>query len=461
MQKKRVIPLIAAAMLATLAAGCSNSNNGGNAASPATSGSASSPSSASASTPAGAASDNAGKTLTIMMSSGDYGPDTLKTTMQAAADQLGVKIKYDIFPDDQMLNIVNTKLATGNAGDIIIHNFGMTDVSAKDLAPLQGDWVDKITDTTKPLTVNDKGEVLKAPLGGESNMGLLYNKKVLQDAGVTLPIKNYDDFIAAAEKIKAKGVTPVYISNKEVWTAQILLLTTMTAPLVNDESFVDKKIANEAKPSDNPKLAKLFDNVLSLKEKKLINDDYMSATDAMAQEALVNGKAAFYAQMSSTYAALSQNYPDKVGDIGMTYTPLWDDEKDGYVLYGQSSTYMSVSAASENLDLAKQFVSAVLSQPVLTKYYELSPGSAPYKDLGYDLKMSPFNEEMNGYAESLPRLADFTAQRFGGAPKLDPFYGRFNEQIQGLFAGKPVKDTLDAWYKAYADDAKARRLAGF
>jgi raffinose/stachyose/melibiose transport system substrate-binding protein len=441
-----------------LASGCSNNNNQGN-------GSAANATEAQAgSTPAESsepAADNSGKTLTIMMSSGDYGPETLKTTMQKAADTLGVQIKYDIFPDDQMLNVVNTKLATGNASDILIHNFGLTDVSAKDLAPLEGEWVDKITDTSKPLTVNENGDVLKAPLGGESNMGLLYNKEVLAKAGVTLPIKNYSEFIAACEKIKALGITPVYLSNKEVWTAQILLLTSMTGPLVEEEGFVDKLITNQAKPSDNPKLVKLFENALSLKDKGLINTDFMSATDAMAQEALVNGKAAFYAQMSSTYASLSQTYPDKIANIGMTYTPLWDDEADGYVLFGQSSTYMSVSAASKNLDLAKQFINTVLSEPVLTTYYDLSPGSAPYKDLGYDLKMSPFNEEMNTYAANMKKLADFTGQRFDGKPKLDPFYGRFNEQIQGMFSGKSVKDTLEGWYNAYAEDAKARRLTGF
>jgi raffinose/stachyose/melibiose transport system substrate-binding protein len=458
MKRKIWFPIITAVLLLTMiiTSGCSNTNQ---AASEGTEGST--PASSCPANGESETADNSGKTLTIMMSSGDYGPETFKTTMQKAADVLGVQIKYDVFPDDQMLNVVNTKLATGNASDIIIHNFGLTDVSANDLAPLTGSWVDKITETTKPLTVNDKGDVLKAPLGGESNMGLLYNKEVLAKAGVTLPIKNYSEFIAACEKVKALGITPVYISNKEVWTAQILLLTTMTAPLVEEPGFVNKLITNQAKPSDNAKLVKLFENVISLKDKDLINKDFMSATDAMAQEALVNGKAAFYAQMSSTYASLSQTYPDKIANIGMTFTPLWDEEADGYVLFGQSSTYMSVSAGSKNLDLAKQFIDTVLSEPVLTTYYELSPGSAPYTDLGFDLKMSPFNEEMNKYAENMKKLADFTGQRVDGKAKLDPFYGRFNEQIQALFAGKPVKDVLSGWYDAYAEDAKARRLEGF
>jgi len=85
--------------------------------------------------------------LTVMMSSGDYGPDTIKVALGKAAEILGVELVFDVYPDDQMLNVVNTKLATGNAGDLIVHNFGLTDVSAKDLAPLSGEWPAAITTT--------------------------------------------------------------------------------------------------------------------------------------------------------------------------------------------------------------------------------------------------------------------------------------------------------------------------
>ncbi len=400
-------------------------------------------------------------TLRIMMSSGDAGPGNIKKALDKAAELMGITLEYDVIPDDQMLNVVNTRLITENAADLIVHNFGLTDVSAKDLEPLEGDWVEKVTMTTKPLTVDEAGNVLKAPLGGESNMGLLYNKKVLEASGVTLPIANYDEFIVACEKIKAAGYTPVYLSNKEVWTAQILLLTTMTSVFADNQELIDGIVTNQIKPTEVPELVDLWENALSLKDLGLINEDYMSATNDMAFEALANGETAFYAMLDSAYGTLQEFYPESVDDIGMMYTPLWDDVDEGYVLFGTATNYLSVVKNSDNSEVAKEFVNMMLSKEPLQLYYELVPGAVPYTDLGFELNMSPFNREMKDYAKIMQSLGDFNNSTYNGATPLEPFYGKFNEQVQGLYAGLTVEEALERWYEAYAADAQARRVDGF
>ena len=400
-------------------------------------------------------------TLTVMMSSGDFGPDTIKVALGKAAEIMGVELAFDVYPDDQFLNVVNTKLATGNAGDIIVHNFGLTDVSASDLAPLSGEWIDHITTTTKPLCLDPEGNVLKAPLGGESNMGFLYNKKVLEASGVKLPIRNYAELMAACDQIKAAGFVPVYVSNKEVWTAQILLLTTMTSVFANDPELIQGIVTNTLKPWESEKLVKLWENALSLKERGYINEDYMSATNDMAFEALAEGECAFYAQLDSAYGTLAESYPEKVDEIGMMYVPLWDDEADGYVLFGTAINYLSAVKASPKAETAKEFINTMLSEEALTLYYQLSPGAVPYNNLGFELNMSPFNREMKGYAETWPSLGDFNNSTYDGETPLEAFYGAFNEQIQGLFAGKTVREAMESWYNAYAADAQARRVEGF
>lgn len=399
--------------------------------------------------------------LHVMMSSGDAGPGNIRKALDSAADLMGITLQYDVIPDDQMLNVTNTRLVTGNAADLIVHNFGLTDVSAKDLAPLNGPWVEKITTTTKPLTIDEQGNVLKAPLGGESNMGLLYNKKVLEASGVTLPLLNYDQFMVALKKIKAAGYTPVYISNKEVWTAQILLLTSMTSVFANDPALIEGITTNQIKPRNVPELVTLWKNASSLKTEGLINSDYMSATNDMALEALADEQVGFYAMLDNAYGTLKEFYPDKVDNIGMTFTPLWNDEKDGYVLFGTATNYLSVVAKSPRVDLAKEFINTMLSEKPLKTYYDLVPGAVPYTDLGFSLNMSPFNQEMKEYAKMLPSLGDFNNSTYNGATPLEPFYGKFNEQIQGLFAGLTVEQALDRWYEAYAADAQARRVTGF
>ena len=401
------------------------------------------------------------RALTVMMSSGDFGAGQITQALETVAANNNIKLEFEVIPDDQMITVSNTKLSTGNAGDIIVHNFGLTDISAKDLAPLDGEWVDKITDTTYPLCIDESGNVLKAPLGGESNMGFIYNKKVLEEAGVQLPINNYTEFIAACEKIQAIGKTPVYISNQESWTAQILLLCTMTSVFDGNPELIEKITTNQIKPTEIPELVTLFSNALSLKEKGFINEDYMSATNDMALEAIAMGECAFYAQLDSAYSSLNDFYPEQISDLGMMYIPLWNDAADGYVLFGTATNYLSVVSASKNLDLAKEFVNDMVSEDGLSVYYDLIPGSAPYKNLSVELNMNAFNREMRGYAENWPSLREFNNALYDGVPALGNFYGAFSERIQGMFSGLSVEDTLDAWYAAYAADAQALRMEGF
>lgn len=401
------------------------------------------------------------KKLVVTMSSGDFGAGLITQALETVATNNGIELEFEVVPDDQMITVTNTKLATGNAGDLIVHNFGLTDISAKDLAPLNGEWVKKITATTYPLCINENGDVLKAPMGGESNMGFIYNKKVLSEAGVELPINNYEEFVAACDKILAAGKTPVYISNQESWTAQILLLCTMTTVFDGHPDLIEKLTTNQIKPNEIPELVKLFENAISLKELGYINSDYMSATNDMAFEALAEGECAFYAQLDSAYSSLNDFYPEKIEDLGMMYIPLWDDAANGYVLFGTATNYLSVVGSSENLDLAKEFVNAMVSEDGLSVYYDLIPGSAPYTDLTVELNANAFNNEMREYAKNWNSLREFNNALYDGVPALGNFYGAFSERIQGMFSGISVTDTLNAWYDAYSADAQALRLAGF
>lgn len=52
-------------------------------------------------------------------------------------------------------------------------------------------------------------------------MGVYYNKDKFEEAGYTMPTK-WDELIALAEEIKAKGETPFILPNKDSWTVSNL-----------------------------------------------------------------------------------------------------------------------------------------------------------------------------------------------------------------------------------------------
>lgn len=407
------------------------------------------------------ANEGNGQSLTVMIGSDDGGGVAVKAALDKAAEKMGITVEYSVFPADQFLNILNTKGATGNLDDVIFTSYSLSDLPYNEFAPLEGEWESKIKDSTKQFTVNpETGETVFAPFGAESNFGLAYNKEVLEKAGVEVPIADYDSFIDACEKIKATGVTPIYVSAQESWTPQILLLSSFTSTLLKDD-IVDRMITNQVKPQDVDSIVKIWDNVYQLQEKGLINEDYKSATHEMGKKAIANGEAAFYAVTDGAYGEIQTEYPDLIDGVGLTTTPMWDDPDDAFVMANRSCRCLAVAKNSSNLELAKEFVNTCISEDVMGTYYELMPGASPYNDLGFDLPMSAWNEEMGELAKTLPSYGDWCNALYDGEPKLNPFFGDFDLRVQSMFTGKTAEEAVTEWYEKYAEDAAAKRVEGF
>jgi raffinose/stachyose/melibiose transport system substrate-binding protein len=402
-------------------------------------------------------------TLTLTLLANDGKSEAITQSIKKVEDILGIKVQMNVVPDDQGLNMVRTKIVTGNADDIIVHPWGAFELPVDLLAPLDGPWTAKIADATRPfcLSYKDSTKIIKAPFGGQSNFGFIYNKEILKKAGVKLPMRNFKELSAACEAVKKLGVTPILLSNKENWTAQVLFLSSQTGIFMNDLGLVQKIAENKIKPADIPALVKHWENGKALLTKGYINSDYMSTTHPMAMQEMAEGKAAFYCSLDSFYGDLAKDYPEQVKNLGMTNTPLWDDEKYAMVMTNPSGLFFSVPANGKNVALAKQFIDTFLSQEVMTLYYSLKPGMAPFKDLGYELSQSPWNKEMGEYGKTIKQYGDWTNSLYGGKPTLNSFWGDFNLQAQGLFAGKSAQDSLKAWYTKYAIDAKAKKFPGF
>ncbi|MGO4274369.1 ABC transporter substrate-binding protein, partial [Paenibacillus sp. TAF58] len=61
------------------------------------------------------------------------------------------------------------------------------------------------------------GKVYNAPIALPAPQGIIYSKKAYADAGITEEPKTYADFIAAQEKLKAKGISPIVVGGKDIF----------------------------------------------------------------------------------------------------------------------------------------------------------------------------------------------------------------------------------------------------
>lgn len=121
--------------------------------------------------------------------------DTTKIAIEMYEKETGNTISPQVYPEAQFISIMQTKMATGDVTDLVAIN-NVTPFTASEFTPLTGPWTSKL-DKSK-LYENgygfDNTTVYGAPWASDSLQGLIYNKKIFKQAGITVPLYTYTDF---------------------------------------------------------------------------------------------------------------------------------------------------------------------------------------------------------------------------------------------------------------------------
>ncbi|MDQ0874588.1 raffinose/stachyose/melibiose transport system substrate-binding protein [Paenibacillus sp. V4I3] len=136
------------------------------------------------------------------------------------------------------------------------------------------------------------GKVYNAPIALEAPHGIIYSKKAYADAGITEEPKTYADFLAAQEKLKAKGISPIVMGGKDIfhwgfWINKYL----MDEVLGDDPNWNSKRSKGQVSFTDaGPmKAMTLFTELFT---KGYVDPGFMSTADNQTASMLVTGKAA-------------------------------------------------------------------------------------------------------------------------------------------------------------------------
>jgi ABC-type glycerol-3-phosphate transport system substrate-binding protein len=127
---------------------------------------------------------------------------------------------------------------------------------------------------------------------GNSVEGLVYNKEVLKNAGVEVPIKTLTGFFDAAAKIKANGQIPLYVNFGAQWPLQ----QWDKFPLVAEGSDdVYEKMLEQEKPFSGDTAYNKSLNVLKrLIDEGMTEKDLMTNSWEDSKNAIAKGDAAMY-----------------------------------------------------------------------------------------------------------------------------------------------------------------------
>lgn len=138
-------------------------------------------------------------------------------------------------------------------------------------------------------------------------MGVYYNKDKFEEAGYTMPTK-WDELIALAEEIKAKGETPFILPNKDSWTVSNLWSNIEARDLGSHEDEFEKMKAGEESFETIPEYKSSVEKMIQLLD--YANEDSLALGYDQAINDFANGEGWMFLQGSWTLPSFLSANPD-------------------------------------------------------------------------------------------------------------------------------------------------------
>lgn len=320
-------------------------------------------------------------------------------------------------------NIVKTRLATGDMSDLFFYNSGsllqalnpaQTLVDLSDQA-----FLENVVESFLPTVSQGEG-VFGVPVGTAMGGGILYNKKVYADLGLSVPT-TWEQFVANNVVIAEAGIAPVLASFGDSWSSQLFVLGDYYNVAQAEPDFAEKYTANQAKYVTSPAAMAGFSYLQQGFESNWWQADYATARFEPTLGLLANGEGAHYPMLTFALATIAANFPDQVNDIGFFGQPGNDAESAGATIWMPAGLY--IPQTTSNLEVALDFVGFVTSVEATEAMTNAVAPTGPYL-----IKGSVLPEEV------LPAVKDLAAYIDGGLsyPALEflsPIKGPNLEQL--------------------------------
>jgi raffinose/stachyose/melibiose transport system substrate-binding protein len=273
------------------------------------------------------------------------GIDVVVTTPPDAETVLKTRIAKNDVPDviGSGLNATFADLAQNG----IFADFS-SDPQLKNIQPAYVDMVRKLTGLK---------EVTGIPYTANAN-GVLYNKALFSQLGLTVP-KTWDEFIATAEKIKAAGKTPFYLTFKDSWTT-LILFNALASNLPGDTFFQDRKNGKTTFQQAYREVAQKQLQLLAYGQGDNFGKGYNDGNVAFAK-----GESVMYLQGTWAIPEIKKANPNI--EIGAFPFPVSNDVSKNRLVSGVD-TLLTMSAKTPHPEEAKKWI-AFLLKPENAQFY--------------------------------------------------------------------------------------------
>ncbi|WP_371263404.1 ABC transporter substrate-binding protein [Paenibacillus sp. 1_12] len=273
------------------------------------------------------------------------------------------------------LEYLKTKDAVGEFPDLVEMRDTQLYADAGKLAELPADLKDLFK-----LTAQVNGKFYTAPIAGSAPQGIIYNKKMYKDAGITQEPKTYAEFLEICEKLKAKGIAPLVVGGKDIWHMGFLINKFLIDDVfIKDPNWNAKRNKGEVSFTDAGP-TKAMKDFTQLFEKGYVEKGFLSTADNQTTSLLVTNKAAMLYSGPWMFQQILDADPSF--ELGFYVLPGTDGKINLATLPNQQGWSMTAEAAKnpEKAAAMKQFIKFFFAKEQYAHYLELVSGIPTTKE---------------------------------------------------------------------------------
>ncbi len=396
-----------------------------------------------------------GKGTTIELAISKSSQDSVfvqQDLLDAFEKETGIKVNLQLLPAEQTATVLQTKLAVDETPDIVQYNLASatTDLNLeRNFEILDSEpWASRLLNKE---VLSAYGHIYSFQLSQDTGMqGVVYNKDIFKELGIEIPT-DFDEFLAACEKIKAAGITPVFMPFKDNWAANIWPGAAFADYAdKNDKTLFDDINAGKKKWSDVPAFADILQQQYEVYEKGYTNGDILSDSYDMAVGKFLNKEVA----MMFMGDWLIQNVADKDPkmNLGLFPIPYAKDSKLGASPLGGQ---LFIPKKAKHMAEAKQFLDYVARKDVAQKIVDEQKFVSNFNDVKTPELPAWKQEIVDNYITPKKTVLTVDAHMLVDRSEL---YRLLQDEFAG---GTDAQGVLTAWDDKFAQLMKDKGAEGF
>lgn len=307
---------------------------------------------------------------------------------------------------------LQTAMASGQAPDVFytlpggyLQNFAKSgQILALDDALAVDGWKNTFLPTALAQVQTD-GKTYAVPIDTDAAV-IWYNKALFASKNWQVPT-TWNEFLALCEKIKADGIAPISLGNKDAWPATFWFQYGQLRR--EGPGMIAKYAKGDAPSSLGESGVKSLEAIRDLAEKEYFTSGFNGMSDQDANLMFLNSKAAMV--LNGTWQIGSSKDAPQGFEIGYFPFPKVEGGKSEFAtdaIAGVAAAF-AISANSPHKDAALTFLRFLTSQDVMTNYVQVRKTMVNVR--------GATNESAAG-----PILFSISTDVVDKASALDPFY---------------------------------------